>query len=203
VVVTAGDNFARRPAPPPSSASFTRSADDMVAVARRALEREIMARRGSARGAEGDGRYCGRSPAIGVATVRLARMDARPRRRQRQLREFAGSQTSWRSSPVSQGVVSRLEIARGLATPLLVVLKINAALARELRRLDPTILSPGLREAVDRQTALVSTGGILGSAELPLAEDRDLEELVRLYRSAPARHRPGLLSVLRAMVAAL
>jgi len=126
-------------------------------------------------------------------------------RRQRQLREFAGlsQEQLARAAGVSQGAVSRLEIARGLATPLLVVLKINAALARELRRLDPHMLSPELREAVELQSTLVPKRGVLGFTELPLAEDRGLEEMVLLYRASPARHRQSLLSVLRAMVSGL
>jgi transcriptional regulator with XRE-family HTH domain len=123
-------------------------------------------------------------------------------RRQRQLREFAGlsQEELARLAGVSQGSVSRLEIGLGLATPLLIVLKITAALVRELRRLDPAILSPELREALELQSALAPTRGALGFKEVPLTEGPELEELVRLYRESPARHRAGILSVLRAMV---
>lgn len=123
-------------------------------------------------------------------------------RRQRQLREFVGlsQEELARLAGVSQGAVSRLEIARGLATPLLIVLKINAALARELRRLGPTVLSPELRQAIELQSMLVGTRGVLGAEESPLAEDRELEEIVRLYRSAPVGRRQGFLTVLRAML---
>jgi transcriptional regulator with XRE-family HTH domain len=123
-------------------------------------------------------------------------------RRQRQLRELAGlsQEELARLAGVSQGAVSRLEIARGLATPLLIVLKINAALARELRRLGPTVLPPELREAIELQAMLVGTRGVLGAEEPPLAEDRELEEIVRLYRAAPSSRRRGLITVLRAML---
>jgi transcriptional regulator with XRE-family HTH domain len=126
-------------------------------------------------------------------------------RRQRQLREFAGlsQEQLARLAGVSQGSVSRLEIGRGLATPLLIVLKINAALVRELQRIDPAILSPELREALELQSALCPTRGALAFQEVPLAEGPELEELVRLYRASPERHRSGLVSVLRAMVAGL
>lgn len=126
-------------------------------------------------------------------------------RRQRRLREFIGlsQEQLARLAGVSQGAVSRLETARGVATPLLIVLKTNAVLAREIRRLDPSLLSSELREAVDRQAALNPIGGEAGAGDLPLAEDPQLEEIVRLYRKTPARHRPGLLSVLRTMVAGL
>src|SRR5438552_10878119 len=93
--------------------------------------------------------------------------------RQRRLRELLGlsQEQLAKLAGVSQGAVSRLEIARGLATPLLVVLKINAALARVLARLDPAMLSPEMRDAVERQTALVPTGSVLGSKDVALAED--------------------------------
>ena len=123
-------------------------------------------------------------------------------RRQRQLREFAGlsQEQLAKLAGVSQGAVSRLEIARGIATPLLVVLKINAALAHVLSRMDPAVLSPEMREAVVLQGTLVPSRGVLGFKELPVAEDREFEELVRLYRDAPPRNREGLVSVLRAMI---
>jgi len=123
-------------------------------------------------------------------------------RRQRQLRELAGlsQEELARLAGVSQGAVSRLEIARGLATPLLIVLKINAALARELRRLGPTVLTPELRDAIEQQAMLVGSRAVLGAEEPPLAEERELEEIVRLYRCAPASRRQGFLTVLRAML---
>ena len=126
-------------------------------------------------------------------------------RRQRRLREFLGLSQEHlaRLAGVSQGALSRLETAKGLATPLLIILKINAALARELRTLDPALVSAELRAAVELQSALTPSGGALGFQELPIARDDGIEELVRLYRETPERHREGLLSVLRAMTAGL
>src|ERR1051325_1020264 len=126
-------------------------------------------------------------------------------RRPRQLREFAGlsQEQLAKLAGVSQGAVSRLEIARGLATPLLIVLKVNAALARVFAGIDPAMLSPEMREALAPQAALVPTGSVLGSKDVPLAEDAQLEALGRLYRESAARHRGGLISVLRAMVVGL
>jgi|SRR5581483_3556675 len=126
-------------------------------------------------------------------------------RRQRQLREFVGlsQEQLARLAGVSQGAVSRLETARGLATPMLIVLKISAALVHELRRLDPAILSPELRKAIELQAALGPTGAALSFEEQRRAEDPQLEELVGLYRQAAVRHRSGLLSVVRAMIAGL
>jgi transcriptional regulator with XRE-family HTH domain len=122
--------------------------------------------------------------------------------RQRRLREFLGlsQEQLARLAGVSQGAVSRLEIARGLATPLLIVMKIHAVLARELRRLDPSLLSAELREAVALEDALIATGGALGVTDLQLAEDPGLEQLVRLYREAPVRLRAGVVAIVRALV---
>ena len=101
------------------------------------------------------------------------------------------------------GAVSRLETGRGLATPLLIVLKINGALARQLRGLDPTLLSADLRAALDLQGPLIPSNAALALRDVPLAADPRLDELVRLYHETPARRRPSMLSVLRAMVAGL
>ena len=111
-------------------------------------------------------------------------------RRQRRIREFVG---------LSQDQLA-LETGKGLATPLLIVLKINAALARELRKVDPALLSTELQEALEVQGALAPSGGVLGFTDLPLTPDDAIEELVRLYRRAPERQRAGVLSVVRAML---
>ena len=42
-----------------------------------------------------------------------------------------------RVAGVSQGAISRLELAKGLATPLLVAVKVWTALAAALRTIDP------------------------------------------------------------------
>ncbi|TMA38088.1 MAG: helix-turn-helix transcriptional regulator [Deltaproteobacteria bacterium] len=126
-------------------------------------------------------------------------------RRQRRLREFLGlsQEQLARLAGVSQGALSRLETAKGLATPLLIILKINAVLARELRKLDPALVSTELRDAIELQAALSPSGDALGFKDLPLAQDDRIEELVRLYRGTPERHRAGLLSVVRAMALGL
>src|SRR5262249_11891184 len=64
-------------------------------------------------------------------------------RQERRVREFLGlsQQELARAAGVSQGAVSRLEAGRGLATPMLVILKINLALRRAIRTLDPGILN--------------------------------------------------------------
>ena len=126
-------------------------------------------------------------------------------RRQRRLREFLGlsQEQVARLAGVSQGAVSRLETGRGLATPLLIVLKISAALARELRRVDPAVLSSDMREAAELQAALVPSGATLGFQDIPLADEPEIEELVHLWREAPARHRASVLAVMRAIISGL
>jgi transcriptional regulator with XRE-family HTH domain len=123
-------------------------------------------------------------------------------RRQRRIREFLGlsQEQLARLAGVSQGSLSRLETGKGLATPLLIVLKINAALGHELRRVDRTLLSTNLCEALELQAALAPTGSALGFTEMPVTPDDGIEQLVRLYRSASERQRAGVLSVVRAML---
>ena len=61
--------------------------------------------------------------------------------RVRRVREFAGlsQEQLARAAGLSQGAISRLELAKGLGTPLLVVVKVQAALAAGLRALGSAI----------------------------------------------------------------
>src|SRR5262245_48335111 len=63
------------------------------------------------------------------------------------VREFLGfsQEQLARIAGVSQGAVSRLENGRGVATPLLVVTKVSAALRTALGRVDPELLSDEAR----------------------------------------------------------
>jgi transcriptional regulator with XRE-family HTH domain len=126
-------------------------------------------------------------------------------RHKRRVREFLGlsQEQLARMAGVSQGAISRLEAGRGLATPLLVVMKINGALKREFDQFDPALLSEEarkLRESDDRM-APESTGG--GFEEVPLLRDSGLEELINLYHGLPERQRQKLLAVVRATSGAL
>jgi transcriptional regulator with XRE-family HTH domain len=125
--------------------------------------------------------------------------------RQRRLREFLGLSQDQvaRMAGVSQGAVSRLETARGLATPVLVVLKVNAALAHGFRTLRPALVGAELREATELHAALGPFTAALDWKDMPAPDDPQLEELVRLYRQAPLRHRRTVLAVIRALVTAL
>src|SRR5881396_910323 len=74
-------------------------------------------------------------------------------RQLRRVREFLGLSQDQvaRLAGVSQGAVSRLETSRGLATPMLVVVRINLVLARELGKLEPSLLDAALRRTLDMQ----------------------------------------------------
>src|SRR5215813_7367668 len=72
-------------------------------------------------------------------------------RQNRQIREFLGlsQEQVARMAGVSQGAVSRLEAGRGLATPLLVILKVHVVLGRAVANLDPAMLDDQLRQSLD------------------------------------------------------
>ena len=123
-------------------------------------------------------------------------------RQARRVREFLGlsQEQVARMAGVSQGAVSRFEGGRGLATPLLVVMKVNAALRRGVSTIDPEMLSE------DARNLLLLDERVPGwneSAPPPITKDPELEELVRLYRDLPERQRQQLLTVVRATATAL
>lgn len=120
----------------------------------------------------------------------------------RRVREFLGLSQDQvaRLAGVSQGAVSRLEAGRGLATPMLIVLKVHLVLARALSAFDPALLDDQIRETL-------GLGGLMAGAPAPpagengahpITRDRDLEEMVQLYRSLSERQRRTLVAVVRA-----
>ena len=123
----------------------------------------------------------------------------------RRLREFLGlsQEQLAQHAGVSQGAVSRLEAGRGLATPMLVVMKITLAVVRGLRALDPSVLSDELRRLMNVEATISPPIGDVGLQLDTLTKDADLEELIRLYHELPGRQRQTLLSVVRAIAAAL
>jgi transcriptional regulator with XRE-family HTH domain len=125
---------------------------------------------------------------------RLRRLRELARLSQEQLARLAG---------VSQGAVSRLETARGMATPMIVVMKISLALTGRLRALGASHDDPELREAVDAEDALLRPLAGDGEHALRIAVDAELEELVRVYRDLGSRQRTPLLAVLRAVSSVL
>ena len=126
-------------------------------------------------------------------------------RHKRRARELLGisQERLARMAGVSQGAVSRLEAGRGLATPLLVVLKIDLAMREVFAVMDPELLSP----EAQRLTAATNwhgphpNGGSLRDA--PLLKEAELEALINLYHKLPARQRGKLVAVVRATVTAI
>jgi len=101
-----------------------------------------------------------------------------------------------RLAGVSQGAVSRLEAAQGLATPFLVVFKVQQVLAQHLRRLDPALLNAELRRAIDLCESLAAPFG----HDLRASHDPQLADLMRLFHDTPIEHREALLGIVRAAV---
>ena len=126
-------------------------------------------------------------------------------RQARRVREFLGlsQEQIAKLAGVSQGAVSRLEAGRGLATPLLVVVKLNIAMREALATYDPEVLSPEARRIVVETDLHFPEGGHGGFVSYPVARDAGIEELVRRYRALPERQREKLLSVVRATASAL
>jgi transcriptional regulator with XRE-family HTH domain len=123
----------------------------------------------------------------------------------RRLRRLVGlsQQELAELADVSQGAVSRLETARGLATPLLIVVKINLALTAELRKFDTTVSNAGLSRTRSVPDLLRLPDGALGSDRISCSPDPTFEAFVRLFRETSVRHREGLLAIMRAAIAAL
>jgi transcriptional regulator with XRE-family HTH domain len=124
-------------------------------------------------------------------------------RQTRAVRELLGlsQEQVARMAGVSQGAVSRLESARGLATPLLVVMKIHLALSRSLATIDTELLSDEARDLLAADIRRVPGSG--GFAAMQVLREPELEEIIRLFRGMPERHRQKLISVVRATVSAL
>jgi transcriptional regulator with XRE-family HTH domain len=102
---------------------------------------------------------------------------------------------------VSQGAVSRLETARGLATPLLIVVKINLALLGELKKFEAIVPDTDLGRARGVTDLLRAPERTLGpDAVVP---DPMFSAFVRLFRETSECHREGLLAIMRAACIAL
>ena len=123
----------------------------------------------------------------------------------RRLREFLGlsQEQLAQLAGVSQGAVSRLEAGRGLATPLVVVLKVHVVLTRALRALDPEIPEDQVRTTLGLESLIGPPTGVGAYEPLPITRDQDLEMLVQLYRSLPERQRRTLVAVVRATASSL
>ncbi len=119
------------------------------------------------------------------------------------IREFLGlsQEQLARIAGVSQGAISRLENGRGLATPLLVVIKTCGALRGALAHLDQEVLSPEARALVAAGAHIPDGDGVYPS--FAPTHDPGIEEVLRLYNGLSQRQREQLLAVLRAMATAL
>jgi transcriptional regulator with XRE-family HTH domain len=122
----------------------------------------------------------------------------------RRLRELVGlsQEQLARLAGVSQGALSRLEMGRAVNAPLIVVMKVNAAMRQALSTLDPKLLSPETK----RLMAIPARGVPRDAAEfetLPLTPDPQLTDLVRLFWDVPPRNRTKLLTLVRAAVVVL
>jgi transcriptional regulator with XRE-family HTH domain len=116
-------------------------------------------------------------------------------------REFLGlsQEQLARLAGVSQGAVSRLETARGLATPTLVVLRVSRVLAGELGKVQPEVMDADLRTM---RSVLSPSDELMLEAESVRA-DPHLDELMEIYRTLAPAQRPALLAIFRAAVTAL
>jgi transcriptional regulator with XRE-family HTH domain len=128
----------------------------------------------------------------------------------RRVREFLGlSQDELaRRAGVSQGAVSRFEGGRGINTPFLVILRLNMALARQLKAMDPETLNDEVRKFLRHMDFLsqpIEPGGPPAPGgvplpELPVTADPDIERLVRQYRALPEGQRRAFKAALASLV---
>jgi transcriptional regulator with XRE-family HTH domain len=126
-------------------------------------------------------------------------------RQERRIREFLGlsQEQVARIAGVSQGAVSRLEAGRGLATPLLVVLKINLAVNKALQTLDPALLTDDMRRSLEFQRSISPKIGEVGGDVTRVTADPNIETMIRLYRALPEKQRQTFVTVVEATASAL
>lgn len=118
----------------------------------------------------------------------------------RRMRELLGltQDQLGRIAGVSQGAVSRLEMGVGLATPFLVVVKVQRALQSLVARIDEAMLSEEARRLLGEDQRIAHVGGQTEFVDFPLFGDPGLEELVRTYQNLSVPRREQFLAVVRA-----
>jgi DNA-binding XRE family transcriptional regulator len=123
----------------------------------------------------------------------------------REIREFLGfsQEQLARMAGVSQGAVSRLEAGKGLATPMVVILKINLVIRGALHGIDPSLLKDDLRQFLELERRISPPLGGTGFNALPITDQPEMQQLVRLYRTVPERNRDAFFSVVQAVAVAL
>src|SRR5690242_2801711 len=128
--------------------------------------------------------------------------------RARRMREFLGlSQDQLaRLARVSQGAVSRFETGRGLSTPLIVALKIHAALAARLAQVDDEMLTDAAHRFLDqvRSLSLPIDPGAEGNGHgFSLLTVPEFEHVIRTCSRVPEDRRRVFVSVMTALAEAL
>lgn len=131
----------------------------------------------------------------------------------RRVREFLGlSQIELaRRAGVSQVAVSRFEGGRGLNTAFVITLRINMALARALREVDPAGLTEDVKRFLAHMEFLALPADADGPprpggadfASIPITTDPELERLARIYREVPPARRARFVRALEVLAAAL
>jgi transcriptional regulator with XRE-family HTH domain len=126
-------------------------------------------------------------------------------KQKRRVREMLGlSQDEVaRRAGVSQGAVSRLEAGRGVATPLVVVMKVDKAMREALMELEQEHLSSVAKRWLEFGSAYSPSHTAAHLGDMPVLKDEGAEQLLRSYRKLPSRLRGKLLDVVRATVDAL
>jgi transcriptional regulator with XRE-family HTH domain len=128
--------------------------------------------------------------------------------RVRHLRELVGlsQEQLAKQVGVSQGAISRLEMGRGMNTPLLLALRVYAGLASALREIDTVLLTDDARALIAQLEALQLPGEEAGStppAAYSLLVVPEFEQVVRLCSRVPTVRRLAFVKVVRALAAAL
>lgn len=128
--------------------------------------------------------------------------------RARRLRELLGiSQDQLaRLAGVSQGAVSRLEMGRGLSTPLVVALKVHAGLALRLEDIDPGLLTEGACEFLVQIRSLslpLHTASAGNGHRFSLLVVPEFEDVIRTCSRVPEDRRRVFVSVMTALADAL
>jgi transcriptional regulator with XRE-family HTH domain len=120
----------------------------------------------------------------------------------RRVRGFLGlsQEEVARLAGVSQGAVSRLEAGRGLATPMLLVIKVHSVLVEALGAFDPAAVGDDIRDTLRLDGPFTGGDGNGGGS---FTRDPELDELVNLYRGLPERERRTLVAIMRATAGSL
>ena len=123
----------------------------------------------------------------------------------RQVREFVGlsQEALAKAAGISQGAVSRLEHGRGVATPLLIFLRVHLVLAEALRAFDREVLNDPARRMLDATRDISPAVEGVGTSLLPITRDAALDRVIQRYQSLTEPRRRAFAEVLDAAWAAL